>query len=183
MWQKILLQKQFAFFLRFKVEKQSILFIYLLIYSFINLFIYMAWMSIGNNRQIECYKIKQFRIGPVTGPRSAVLARDRRPWANTADRGPITWPIPPNYLINDNFINYIMAYFIFLWSSQFINCVTLHSEKDSAEYPRRWSLTSKNCAVYQCGISVRISDIARHSSVNFWYIYQFTLVFKRARSF
>ena len=48
--------------------------------------------------------IKQFRIGPVTGLRFAVLARSRRPMANTADRGPVTQPIQ-NYLINDNFIN------------------------------------------------------------------------------
>ena len=37
------------------------------------------------------------------GPMSAVLVRGRRPWANTADRGPMTGPIR-NYLINDNFI-------------------------------------------------------------------------------
>ena len=48
--------------------------------------------------------IKQFRIGPVTSPRSAVLARGRRPRANTTDRGPVTGPIR-NYLINDNSIN------------------------------------------------------------------------------
>ena len=48
--------------------------------------------------------IRKFRIGPVMGPRSAVLVRGRRPWANTADRGPVTGPIR-NYLINDNFIN------------------------------------------------------------------------------
>ena len=45
--------------------------------------------------------IKKFHIGPVTGPRSAVLARPR---ANTADLEPVTGPIR-NYLINDNFIN------------------------------------------------------------------------------
>ena len=48
--------------------------------------------------------IKLFRIGPVTGPRSAVLVRGRRPRANTADREPVTGLIR-NYLINDNFIN------------------------------------------------------------------------------
>ena len=48
--------------------------------------------------------IKEFRIGPVRGPRAAVLAEGLRPWANTADRGHITGPVQ-NYLINDNFIN------------------------------------------------------------------------------
>ena len=48
--------------------------------------------------------IKQFRIGPDTGPRSAVLARGLRPKGNTADREPVTGPVQ-NYLINDNFIN------------------------------------------------------------------------------
>ena len=38
------------------------------------------------------------------GSESAVLARGRRPWANTSDRGPVTGPIR-NYLINDNFID------------------------------------------------------------------------------
>ena len=33
--------------------------------------------------------IKKFRIGPVTGPRSSVLVRDRRPWANTAVEDPL----------------------------------------------------------------------------------------------
>ena len=48
--------------------------------------------------------IKKFRNGPVMGPRSVILARGRRPWANTTDRGPITGPVR-NYLINDNFMN------------------------------------------------------------------------------
>ena len=39
------------------------------------------------------------------------MARDRRAWTNTADRGPITGPIP-NYLINDNFINYLNFIFV-----------------------------------------------------------------------
>ena len=42
---------------------------------------------------------KLFRIGPVTGPRLAVLDRGRR-----ADRGPLTGPIRNN-LINEIFIN------------------------------------------------------------------------------
>ena len=48
--------------------------------------------------------IKLFRIGPVTGPRLAVLDRGRRPRSNTADRGPVTGPIRNN-LINEIFIN------------------------------------------------------------------------------
>ena len=48
--------------------------------------------------------LKYFRTGPVTGPRSAVLARGRRPMSSIADRGPVTRPMR-NYLINDNFIN------------------------------------------------------------------------------
>ena len=48
--------------------------------------------------------IKLFRIGPVTGPRLAVLDRGRRPRSNTADRGPVTGPIR-NDLINEIFIN------------------------------------------------------------------------------
>ena len=48
--------------------------------------------------------IKLFRIGPVTGPRLAVLDRGRRPRSNTADRGPVTGPIR-NKLINEIFIN------------------------------------------------------------------------------
>ena len=54
--------------------------------------------------------IKEFRICPVMGPRYAVLALGRRPWANTADRGPVTGPIR-NYLINDNFINLLYCMF------------------------------------------------------------------------
>ena len=48
--------------------------------------------------------IKLFRIGPVTGPRLAVLDRGQRPRSNTADRGPVTGPIRNN-LINEIFIN------------------------------------------------------------------------------
>ena len=48
--------------------------------------------------------IKLFRIGPVTGPRLAVLDRGRRPRSNTAGRGPVTGPIPNN-LIHEIFIN------------------------------------------------------------------------------
>ena len=48
--------------------------------------------------------IKLFRIGPVTGPRLAVLDRGRRPRSNAADRGPVTGPIRNN-LINEIFIN------------------------------------------------------------------------------
>ena len=48
--------------------------------------------------------IKLFRIGPVTGPRLAVLDRGRRPRSNTADRGPVTCPIRNN-LINEIFID------------------------------------------------------------------------------
>ena len=48
--------------------------------------------------------IKSFRIGPVTGPRLAVLDRGRRPRSNTADRGSVTGPIQNN-LINEIFIN------------------------------------------------------------------------------
>ena len=48
--------------------------------------------------------IKLFRIGPVTGPRLAVLDRGRRPRSNTADQGPVTGPIRNN-LINEIFIN------------------------------------------------------------------------------
>ena len=44
--------------------------------------------------------ITLFRIGPITGPRSAVFVRGRRPMANTADRGPETRPIR-KYLSND----------------------------------------------------------------------------------
>ena len=44
--------------------------------------------------------IKLFRIGPVTGPRLAVLDRGWRPRSNTADRGPVTGPIRNN-LINE----------------------------------------------------------------------------------
>ena len=47
--------------------------------------------------------IKEFHTGPVMGPRSAVLPQGQRPWANTADRGPLIGPIRNN-LINDNFI-------------------------------------------------------------------------------
>ena len=50
--------------------------------------------------------VKKIRIGPVMGPRSVVLARGRRPWANTADRGPVTGPMR-NYLINDNFTDFL----------------------------------------------------------------------------
>ena len=71
----------------------------------------LAWTfaaRIGDKYQIRLTRpmllIKLFRIGPVTGPRSAVLDRGRMPRANTADRGPETRPIR-NYLINDNFIN------------------------------------------------------------------------------
>ena len=35
--------------------------------------------------------IKLFRIGPVTGPRLAVLDRGRRPRTNTADRSNPIW--------------------------------------------------------------------------------------------
>ena len=48
--------------------------------------------------------IKLFRIGPITGPRLAVLDRGRRPRSNTADRGPVTGPIRNN-LIYEIFIN------------------------------------------------------------------------------
>ena len=48
--------------------------------------------------------IKLFRIGPVSGPRLAVLDRGRRPRSNAADRGPVTGPIRNN-LINKIFIN------------------------------------------------------------------------------
>ena len=48
--------------------------------------------------------IKLFRIGPVTGPRLAVLDRGRRPRSNAADRGLVTGPIRNN-LINEIFIN------------------------------------------------------------------------------
>ena len=43
--------------------------------------------------------IKRFHTGPVTGPRSAVLARGLRPRVNEADLGPVTGPIR-NPLIN-----------------------------------------------------------------------------------
>ena len=43
-------------------------------------------------------------MDPVMGQRSAVLAQGRRPWANTADRGPVTRP-KRDHFINDNFIN------------------------------------------------------------------------------
>ena len=42
----------------------------------------------------------EFHIGPVTGPRSAVLALGLRPRVNTADLGPVIGPIW-NYLINN----------------------------------------------------------------------------------
>ena len=48
--------------------------------------------------------IKLFRIGPVTGPRLAVLDRGRRPRSNTADFGPVIGPIRNN-LINEILIN------------------------------------------------------------------------------
>ena len=48
--------------------------------------------------------IKLFRIGPVTGPRLAVLDRGRRPRSNTADLGPVT---PVTGLIRNNLINEI----------------------------------------------------------------------------
>ena len=48
--------------------------------------------------------IKLFRIGPVTGPRLAVLDRGRSSRSNTADRGPVTGPLRNN-LINEIFIN------------------------------------------------------------------------------
>ena len=45
--------------------------------------------------------INQFRIGPVTGPRSPpLLAHTLRPLANTANLGPVTGPTR-NYLINN----------------------------------------------------------------------------------
>ena len=47
---------------------------------------------------------QDIRIGPVTDPRSGVLARDRRPRVNTAVQGPVTGRIR-NVLIHDNFIN------------------------------------------------------------------------------
>ena len=47
--------------------------------------------------------IKRFRIGSVTGSRSAVLVRRRRPRTNTADQGPVINPIR-NPLTNDIFI-------------------------------------------------------------------------------
>ena len=56
------------------------------------------------DRYIIMLLIKLFRIGPVTGPRLAVLDRGRRPRSNTADRGPVTGPIRNN-LINEIFIN------------------------------------------------------------------------------
>ena len=44
--------------------------------------------------------INQFLIGPVSGPQSAVLAQGLRPRANTADLGPVIWPVR-YYLINN----------------------------------------------------------------------------------
>ena len=46
---------------------------------------------------------KRFDIGTVICPRAVVLARGRRPRANTTARGQITVPIS-NLLFNDNFI-------------------------------------------------------------------------------
>ena len=44
--------------------------------------------------------IKLFRIGPVTGPRSAVLDLGLRPRSNTAHLGPVTGPIRNNLINN-----------------------------------------------------------------------------------
>ena len=49
---------------------------------------------------------KRFDIGTVICPRAVVLARGRRPRANTTAREQITVPIS-NLLFNDNFITYI----------------------------------------------------------------------------
>jgi len=46
---------------------------------------------------------KRFDIGTVICPRAVVLARGRRPRANTTARGQITVPIS-NLLFNDSFI-------------------------------------------------------------------------------
>ena len=64
----------------------------------VNIYRY-AYQDIGSNIMLL---IKLFRIGPVTGPRLAVLDRGRRPRFNTADRGPVTGPIRNN-LINEIF--------------------------------------------------------------------------------
>ena len=42
--------------------------------------------------------IKLFRIGPVTGPKSAILVLRLR--TNTADLGPVTGPIQNNLICN-----------------------------------------------------------------------------------
>ena len=73
--------------------------------DFLQCFVFCVYLTISFVSDCSIMLlIKQFRIGPVTGARSSVLARGRRPKANTADRGPVTRPIR-NYLINDNFIN------------------------------------------------------------------------------
>lgn len=46
----------------------------------------------------------------------------------------------------------IMGYFISLWSSLIIKCISLHTYKDSADYLSRWSKTSKNCRYNRAGI-------------------------------
>ena len=63
----------------------------------------LSWTLVKEENNIMLL-IKLFRIGPVTGPRLAVLDRGRRPRSNTADRGPVTGPIRNN-LINEIFIN------------------------------------------------------------------------------
>ena len=57
--------------------------------------------------------ITQFRIGPVTGPRSAVLTLGLRPPANTADLGPVTGPVR-NHMINNIIVQGSVSTIIFI---------------------------------------------------------------------
>ena len=62
----------------------------------------------SKRKLIKLSLIKLFRISPVTGPRSAVLAHGLRHRANTADIGPVTGPIR-NYLINDIILQFLFS--------------------------------------------------------------------------
>ena len=53
------------------------------------------------------HQTKKIRISPIKIPRSAVLARGRMPWANTAERGSVIGP-KRNYLMTILLINFMI---------------------------------------------------------------------------
>ena len=61
----------------------------------------MIWTDMDFCQLINKNLINQvLRIGPVTGPRSAVLDLGLRPRSNTAYLGPVTGPIRNNLINN-----------------------------------------------------------------------------------